>query len=373
VDLGHDRGVGPRSNRWQRVADWAIPWGVGIFLLLVVLEDRDDPGNRDALDALGLVLAVAPAYALRYRRRYPERTLVVALAGTLGFVLLYPDVVIPVAGLFAIFALAALRPRAQSIPWLAALLAVTAVNLAVAKVDDSIFALALVVTAWALGESTRSRRVAISEESKRAVADEQARIARELHDVVAHSVSVIVVQAAAADDVFDERPDQARASLRAIESSGRDALGELRLLLNGVRPGTEHDPHRPQPGLGDLDALIAPLRESGLEVSVRREGSGPLPAGVDLSAYRIVQEALTNTLRHARATRADVVVTHRTDSVELDVRDDGIGAAANGEAGGHGLVGMHERAALLGGRVDTGPLAGGGYRVHAVLPVAEAP
>ena len=141
--------------------------------------------------------------------------------------------------------------------------------------------------------------------------DEQARIARELHDVIAHSVSMIVVQAAAADDVFDERPDQAREALRSIERAGRDALRELRRLLSAVRPGIAADPTEPQPGLDRLDELASALRAGGLQVAVRREGQpAALPAGLDLSAYRIVQEALTNTLRHARATRADVTLSY---------------------------------------------------------------
>jgi signal transduction histidine kinase len=187
---------------------------------------------------------------------------------------------------------------------------------------------------------------------------------------------VIVVQAAAADDVFDERPDQARTALRAIESSGREALAELRRLLAAVRPDADENPNRPQPGLGDLDELAAPLRAGGLDVVVQREG-GPteLPAGVDLSAFRIVQEALTNTLRHAGATRAEVTVRYDSEAVEVDVLDDGRGATSGGTpGGGHGLVGMRERVALLGGTLEAGPLPrGGGYRVHARLPLVEMP
>jgi signal transduction histidine kinase len=230
--------------------------------------------------------------------------------------------------------------------------------------------MAIAVGAWALGEAARNRRVAIEEERRRAVGEEQARIARELHDVIAHSVSVIVVQAGAADDVFDTRPDQARAALLSIEQAGRDALAELRRLLGGVR--AEADPAGPQPGLERLDELAEPMRAGGLDVVVHREGSpAPLPAGVELSAYRIVQEALTNTLRHARATRAEVTVRYGADAVEVDVRDDGHAAPAN-DGGGRGLVGMRERASLLGGTLEAGPLPRGGYRVHARLPLEQA-
>ncbi|HYN51061.1 MAG TPA: sensor histidine kinase, partial [Thermoleophilaceae bacterium] len=216
-----------------------------------------------------------------------------------------------------------------------------------------------------------NRRTAIEEEARRAVGDERAHIARELHDVIAHSVSVIVVQAAAADDVFDERPDQARAALRSIERSGREAMTELRRLLGAVRPEVEARPPGPQPGLDRVEELAEPLRAAGLAVGVRREGDpAPLPAGVDLSAYRIVQEALTNTLRHARASRAEVTLSYGADSVELEVTDDGNGvSAADPCAPGQGLMGMRERAALLGGTLEAGPLPRGGYRVHARLPL----
>jgi signal transduction histidine kinase len=186
-------------------------------------------------------------------------------------------------------------------------------------------------------------------------------------------VSVIVVQASAAEDVFDTRPDQARAALRSIEQAGRDALRELRTLLGGA-PG-DPDPTHPQPGLARLDELAEPLRLGGLDVVVRREGEAPeLPAGVDLSAFRIVQEALTNTLRHARATRAEVTVRFGERELELEITDDGRGspsALVNGA--GQGLVGMRERAALLGGTLEAGPLPGGGYRVHARLPLEASP
>ncbi len=248
-------------------------------------------------------------------------------------------------------------------------------NFFTTTVDDTVFAMVLAGGAWALGEAARNRRKAIDEGARRAVGDEQARIARELHDVIAHSVSVIVVQASAADDVFDTRPDQARAALRSIEQAGRDALRELRTLLAGDAPG-DPDPTRPQPGLARLDELAEPLRLAGLEVVVHREGEAPrLPAGVDLSAYRIVQEALTNTLRHARATRAEVTVRYGAGAVEVEVRDDGRGVplVADVNGAGQGLVGMRERAALLGGTLEAGPLPGGGYRVHARLPLEASP
>ncbi len=204
---------------------------------------------------------------------------------------------------------------------------------------------------------------------RRAAAEERARIARELHDVVAHHVSLIAVQAVAADDVFDSRPDLAREALRAIESSGRAALAELRRLLGTVRPDAEGDGHDPQPGLAQLDALVTAVRAAGVEVAVRYEGTPvQAPAGVDLSAYRIVQEALTNTLRHARARHAAVTVRYTPAAVEVEVQDDGRGAGGAVE-GGHGIVGMRERVALLGGTLQVGPGPRGGFRVRAALPL----
>jgi signal transduction histidine kinase len=347
------------------VADVLMPWGTGVLLALIVIDERATPTDWPWL-IVGLALAVIQGAALHWRRRHPERVTAVTLAAAAAFVPIAPETVIPFAPMFAVHSLAATRPPRISLPGLVGLEAVCALNFLTTNVGDTTFTMALAVGSWALGEAARNRRVAISEESRRAVSEEQARIARELHDVIAHSVSVIVVQAAAADDVFDERPDQARAALRSIEHAGRDALGELRRLLGAVQAA---DPGGPQPGLDRLDELAEPLRAGGLDVVVRREGEpAPLPAGVDVSAYRIVQEALTNTLRHARATSAEVTLRFAEDAVEVDVRDDGR-AAGDGQGGGRGLVGMRERAALVGGTLEAGPQPGGGYRVHARLPL----
>ena len=227
----------------------------------------------------------------------------------------------------------------------------------------------VVLAAWAFGEVARNRRAAIEEAMRRAAGEEQARIARELHDVIAHSVSVIVVQAAAADEVFDAQPEQARAALRSIETAGRDALRELRLLLAAVRPGADadHAPAaraRPSRGAGRAAARRRPRRRGA---QGRRDAS--VPAGVDLSAYRIVQEALTNTLRHAHATRAEVTVRVGADVLELDVLDDGRGAAGErGDGNGRGLAGMRERAAMLGGTLEAGPPAAAATASTRVCP-----
>jgi signal transduction histidine kinase len=360
--------TGLPGSRWQRTADYAFPILVTLFLLSLVEGSRR--GDPKGLIALGLFASVIQGAALWWRRAYPVVVYAIALIGGLAIHLVAPEGVFPVAGLIALATVAALRPLRVSLPALALLLGLTALNFESGPAEDAGFAMAFPIVAWSLGEVLRNRRVAIEQGSRRAVADEQARIARELHDVIAHSVSVIVVQAAAADDVFDERPDQARAALRSIESTGRDALVELRRLLADVRSEGD-EPARPQPGLARIAELAAPLRAAGLEVTLREEGAvgDPLPAGVDLSAYRIVQEALTNTLRHAGASRAEVTIRAGSDLLELEILDDGRGGALVGEIAGRGIAGMRERTAMLGGTLDAGPVPGGGFRVHARLPL----
>jgi signal transduction histidine kinase len=352
------------------VANVVIPWGVGIFYVLIALGERDS-GAAIGVFLLLLALAFVQGLALRWRRSHPLPVTGVCLVAGLAVLAISPDTVLPVAAYFAVGTLASVLPPRVSLLGLAGLTAVASINFFSMSAGDAYFAIVLGFGAWALGEAVRNRRVVIHEEARRAVADEQARIAREVHDVVAHSVSVIVVQAAAADDVFDEQPGQARAALRSIEQTGRDALRELRLVLGAMRPDDDGPQHAPAPGLDRLDELAEPLRAGGLDVVMRREGDGDVPAGVDLSAYRIVQEALTNTLRHARATRAEVVLRLGSEALEVDVRDNGRPAIATGE-GGHGLVGMRERATMLGGTFEAGPLPDGGYRVHALLPLEAA-
>jgi signal transduction histidine kinase len=224
---------------------------------------------------------------------------------------------------------------------------------------------ALFAAAWFWGESGRAREQERVERERSAVAAERTRIARELHDIVTHNVSVMVVQAAAGNDVFATRPERAREALQAVEETGRRALGELRRLLD-VEAG---DGALPQPGLARVGDLVQQVRRTGLPVELVVEGTArELPEGVDLSAYRIVQEALTNTLRHAYASRATVRIRHVPGTVEIEVDDDGVGAPATA-TGGRGLVGMRERVALFGGELTAGGRPEGGFRVHARVPV----
>lgn len=238
--------------------------------------------------------------------------------------------------------------------------------------------------AWLIGDSIGTRRRYVdaleeraerlererAAEAARAVAEEQARFARELHDVIAHNLSVMVVQAAAAGDVFDARPDRAREALRNIEQTGRGALDELRDLIGDVRGETTY---APQPGLALIDELATQVRAAGIDVEVTVEGAArPLPAAIDLSAYRVVQEALTNTLKHANATRAHVTLQYSDDEFALLVRDDGVGSAVPQPNGsGHGLIGMRERLTVFGGSLVAEPSDSGGFAVAARFPLAR--
>ncbi len=205
--------------------------------------------------------------------------------------------------------------------------------------------------------------------SHRAVLDERTRIARELHDVIAHSVTVMVVQAQAGPRLLGDAT-QARGAFESIESSGREALAELRRLLGVLRTADEQPAIGPQPGLDSLRSLVEQLREAGQRVRLRVEGTPvSIPPGVDLSAYRIVQEALTNALKHAGDAEAEVTVRYGASMLELEVVDNGSGAAAPGSTPGHGLIGMRERVALYGGLLEAGTRNGHGYAVRARLPL----
>jgi signal transduction histidine kinase len=224
------------------------------------------------------------------------------------------------------------------------------------------------------GHAARSRREQ-ELETGRAVAEEQARVGRELHDVIAHTLSVIVIQAGAAEDVFGTRPQAARQALGSIGSAGRQALAELRRVLQAVRPQAgEEDGWALPPGLSGLGGLLAQVRAAGLDVTARVDGApADLPAGLDLAAYRIVQEALTNTLKHARAQAAEVNVRYSPAGLLLEVTDDGRPAAPAGPRGpapGRGLIGIRERAALHGGTCEAGPRPGGGFAVRVSLPLS---
>jgi signal transduction histidine kinase len=249
-----------------------------------------------------------------------------------------------------------------------------------------------VVVAWLAAENLRNRRARWAElntraerlerervaEARRAVTEERLRIARELHDVVAHSMSVIAVQSAVGHHVMDSQPGAAKHALAAIEATSRSALTEMRRLLGVLRQdGEPAGSLVPAPGLADLTPLVAQVQEAGLNVWVQVDGErGQVPPGVDLSAYRIIQEALTNVIKHAGRATAHVQVSYRPGAVRLDITDDGAGgrpAIAPGTpfSTGHGIIGMRERVAVFGGEFAAGPRPEGGFRVFACLPIPE--
>ena len=258
-------------------------------------------------------------------------------------------------------------------------------------IGDFIFPGTFAFVAWAIGRVVRQRTLIAAElheqalradedreeAAARAVADERRRIAREMHDVVAHSVSVMVVQAGGARRILEQDPERAVAAAAQIELTGRGALAEMRHLLSAFAPDDMQAAREPQPGLGGLDALVRRAEEAGLDVTVRREGEPRvLPSGLDLAAYRVVQEGLTNVVKHASPTRCLVVVRWGDDALELRVADAGpTGAGAHpalGGGGGHGIIGMRERVQVFGGDLHAGPRPGGGFELRAVLPLADA-
>jgi signal transduction histidine kinase len=210
------------------------------------------------------------------------------------------------------------------------------------------------------------------EESRRAVADERLRIAQELHDVVAHSMSVIAVQAGAGMHVVDKDPAEAKKALENISATSRSTLTELRRLLGVLRDDGEGAAYAPTPGLAELDRLTSEMESAGVEVEVSLDGDlGRVPPGVDFTGYRIVQEALTNVLKHAGPARAEVKVGSGEGTLRIEVIDDGRGVNGRSDGAGHGLVGMRERVAVYGGTLDAGPRSGGGFRVAAELPYGD--
>lgn len=257
--------------------------------------------------------------------------------------------------------------------------------------QENLGVLAWTGLACAAGDAVRSRRAFVDaireraeraertreEEAGRRVAEERLRIARDLHDVVAHHIALVNVQAGVAAHVMDRRPDQAKEALGHVREASRSALNELRATVGLLRQsGDPEAPTEPAPGLAVLDALVDTFRNAGLPVEVARtDPDSPLPAAADLAAYRIIQEALTNVRKHAGAgAKAEVSVVRVGRTAEVTVLDDGTGAdpgPAPDDGGGHGLIGMRERVTALGGTLTAGPRYGGGFRVHAILPVTS--
>jgi signal transduction histidine kinase len=368
---------------WLHRRPWLVDLSIVGLLLALGIGAAVRTGHSEAT---AVALSVAEALPLLVRRRFPVA--VVALVTAVALAMIAAGVwVDPLQLGVALYTLTSVREqRAQRVVGIAAIVAVAIAVLTAGRLEFGAGAARVVflIAAALLGDSIGSRRAYVREieekaerlereresEARRAAAEEQARIARELHDIVAHALSVIIVQAGAADDAFEADPARAREPIRAIDSAARAALADLRRVLGILQDQAEYEP---QPGLDQLDRLVDQVRATGLRVSLEIEGSPrPLSAAVELSAFRIVQEALTNSLKHAAAEQVRVRIRYG-DRLELEIRDDGVGQEnAAGGAAGNGLIGMRERVALLGGALAAGATPGGGYRVAAEIPIDEA-
>ncbi|GGR66052.1 MULTISPECIES: sensor histidine kinase [Streptomyces] len=344
-------------------------------------------------DTLSLLLMLLGAVALVFRRRRPRAVL--AVTGTLSVVECVtgdPRAPVAMSAVVALYTVAATTDRPTT--WRLGLLTMTVLTAAAMLAgplpwyaQENLGVLAWTGIGATAGDAVRSRRAVVQairdraeraertreEEARRRVAEERLRIARDLHDVVAHHIALVNVQAGVAAHVMDKRPDQAKEALAHVREAGRSALNELRATVGLLRQSDDPEaPTEPAPGLSRLAELAATFRNAGLPVEVAcADRPGDLPAAVDLAAYRIVQEALTNVRKHAGpAARAEVSVVRVGPDLEVTVLDDGEGGPGTPEdGGGHGLLGMRERVTALGGTLTTGPRYGGGFRVHAILPV----
>lgn len=419
-------GPAPRASRGERLRTHALLWvdelrqddgtllrrpaplDVALVVLLgalavggLYLDDFGDAQRREP-DAIGVILAIMCVLPLLWRSSHSLRVLV---AVTIPFLVLaanhYSAAGASLGQLVAMYSAAVSRPRIPAAFALFFAETTTLIWLFAGRSRigfvDVLANLAALFAVWAFARSVGFRRAYTAElearadrlihtreaDTRAALAEERGRIARELHDVVAHHVSVMTVQASAAQRTIDRNPERAREAMAAVEQTGRAALVEMRRLV-GILRGNEDEVggvqlseghNAPQPGLDALEVLVQQVREAGVPVELSIEGvPTELPPGIDLAAYRIIQEALTNTLKHAGPAGSRVLLRYRPDEILVRVADDGRGAAAGLDAPdtgrtGHGLLGMRERVALYGGRLYAGPRAGGGFEVLARIPL----
>jgi signal transduction histidine kinase len=385
------------SHRFWQLArhhwfDGLVLAGVGVGLAEEVVNQnkvKNGPSGPLWFDILAILAITLPLFL---RRRFPFGAPVavgVAIAAT-SFV---DKEFIPHGLISTLFAIAAfvlmgmVRDRTQAVAGLAFGLGADAIvvhNDPHGGVGNFVFTLVVFGIAWTIGfavsrkfhEAEEARQRALAAERAReerawlAVSDERARIARELHDVVGHSVSVMTVQASAARRLLRPHQERERQALLVVEQTGREALAEMRRMVGVLRRPEEAPALAPQPSLEQIERLVEHTRRAGLPVELRIDGEPvDLPGGVDLTAYRLVQEGLTNAVKHARAQHAEVVVRYSDGQVELTVTDDGLGEGS-GDGGGHGLLGLRERVSVYGGELEAGPQPGGGYRLRATLPVS---
>ena len=362
------------------------------------MPDGDDVRPVDVGSYALVVFATVP---LIVRRRLPYLSLIATLLALVAAASVhYSGVYGGYAVLLAVYSVSTHRGLVSGVSAAVVALGTLVVSYLLvpweANASDTVFDALALATAVALGDGTRNRTRLAAEQSARLVAvtsekeriarqtvlDERARIARELHDLVAHSMSIVAVQAGVGHYLIDRDPDRAREALATIETTSRQALTEMRRMLGVLRLDTTAEDRalEPQPGSADIGALVIAANESGLDIELVIEPDGALPelpSGVALSAYRIVQESLTNVRKHAGPARVRITLSNRADRLQITVDDDGRGVSSEvsdrSERPGFGLTGMRERASVLGGELHAGPRPGGGFRVQATLPIQEAP
>jgi signal transduction histidine kinase len=385
-----------------RLPAWAQDLLLALFITVMqvqgtVIRNSGEPVLRPLSDLgnLGYVLLVAGGAVVAVRRRWPVAVFAAtALASFVYYALDFPDGPGWLGLFVAIYTLTALGDGRRSLVTAGAGIAVLAACWLVAGADIEppaaigwvFFRIGASVMSAALGESVRSRRFIAAEalaraelaertreeEARARVDEERLRIAREVHDTVAHAIAIINVQSGVTAHVLDKRPEQARETLEAIERTSSRALQEMRAILGVLRD--DNDGRAPHPGLGQIDELTAKAREAGLDVALEATAPPPqVPSAVGSAVYRILQESITNVIRHAGPTRVTVALDYGADTVEVRVTDEGR-REGSGETGvdepGRGILGMRERCRLLGGELDAGPRPGGGFAVTARLPLA---
>jgi signal transduction histidine kinase len=375
--------------------------GLAAFFVLVgVISTATQPVTEQLHEprALDYAMAILTAAPIAFRRKVPLLALVVSCAAVFVLVTTHgPEGTSPIGVAVLVYSVAAWAPMRRAGVGLGVLV-LTLIGMgllgdgALSGVDVA-FSIGLFSIVWSGGVAMRARRDAAdarvreateqfeiaTQRSMRAVAEERLRIAQELHDVVAHSISVIAVQSGVATHFLDENPDETRAALDAIGRTSRATLGELRRLLGVLRGDDGHRSHAPAPTLGEVPDLVDEMRALGLPITLEVAGEGDAEhRAIEMSAYRVVQEALTNVLKHAGpTTRVTVRVAHRDDGIDVWVEDDGRGAgvAAHSiadQSSHHGLIGMRERVDVWGGELRSGPRPGGGFTVHANFPFEDA-
>jgi len=402
-ETGSDAGQALRPPLTKRLRPWhwlAIDGVVAVLLALVFLVGSTRPAYGVPL-WVAYLLALVSTLPIAVRRLWPLPVLGIVLAGSVAAMAIGTGKDPSVAVALVLYLVALRYPRPTSAAVLAGVLALTAAGTAAggAALDHNqasavaarfVGSAVVLTAAWVIGVAVRQQRAYTSglreqaerrvqaqlAEGRRAATEERLRIARELHDVVAHSLSLIAVQAGVGHYVADSRPEEAARALASIEGTSRDALREMRRLLGVLRDESAGTDMAPAHGLADVGQLVTGTAEAGVRVQLEIRGiQRPVSPGVDLAAYRIIQEALTNVVKHARTTASRVLVTYTDDAMDLEITDDGAGAPAGAVAAsaGHGIAGMRERASLFGGEFHAGPLPGRGFRVAARLPLDSSP